>query len=340
MGKNPDLRIVIVSYSLSLAARFNRQVQRVIDSSAYGRIFPETRLKKPGSRENYIRTAEEFEVTGHAGGLLCVGREGDLTGNPVDVMIIDDLYKDAMEGNSPVIREHAWNWYVSVVKTRLHNGSRELIVMTRWHPEDLIGQLYRKEIILPWQGPGNIPVRNREKCWLHLNFQAIKEGLPSSLDPRPEGAALWPERQSIELLREKQTLDPVTFQGMYQGNPDAPTGLLYADRFRTYTRMPEEVIRKANYTDTADTGQDYLCSICYETDRDGSIYITDMVYTQLSMEYTEQHVALMLERNGTRTASIESNNGGGAGSPATYLNGAGTRKSNRLRSGATRNRAS
>ena len=69
------------------------------------------------------------------------GRPGRfLTGNRVDVFILDDLYKDAMEANSPLIRENCWEWYTSVVRTRMHNASRELIVFTRWHEEDLIGR--------------------------------------------------------------------------------------------------------------------------------------------------------------------------------------------------------
>ena len=79
-----------------------------------------------------------MEIVGRDGGLLSVGREGSLTGNRVDCFILDDLYKDAMEANSPLVRENCWDWYTSVVRTRMHNASSELIVFTRWHDEDLI----------------------------------------------------------------------------------------------------------------------------------------------------------------------------------------------------------
>ena len=310
LGKNPELRIAIASYSLSLASRFNRQVQRVMDSKTYRTVFPAPRLKAPGSKENYVRSAEEFEVVGHSGGVIAVGREGALTGNPVDVMIIDDLYKDAMEGNSPVVRDNAWEWYVAVVKTRLHNDSRELIVMTRWHEDDLAGRLTRKEGVVELTDLGNIGNNSSCNSWFHLNYEAVKEGKAPPLDPRNTGEALWPERQDIALLREKQALDPAMFACMYQGRPSSREGLLYGDRFPVYTSIPEEIVKKANYTDTADTGEDYLCSICYETAKDGTVYVTDLVYTQLSMEHTEEAVASMLARNGTRVARIESNNGG------------------------------
>lgn len=93
LGVNPDLRIALASYNLSLASRFNRQIQRMMDSKSYRTLFPGSRLKAPGSKENYIRSAEEFEVIGQEGGVIAVGREGALTGNPVDVMVIDDLYR-------------------------------------------------------------------------------------------------------------------------------------------------------------------------------------------------------------------------------------------------------
>lgn len=97
---------------------------------------------------------------------------------------------------------------------------------------------------------------------------------------------------------------------MYQGNPSSAEGVLYGDRFATYDKLPERTIKKGNYTDTADSGEDYLCSVCYETGTDDTIYITDVLYTPLGMEATEPLVAAMLQRNGTRTARIESNNGG------------------------------
>ncbi|MDL2230555.1 phage terminase large subunit [Alistipes sp. OttesenSCG-928-L06] len=309
LGRDPTLRIAVASYNLSLAARFNRQIQRLMDTRSYRSVFPAARLKTPGSRENYIRSADEFEVVGHGGGVISVGREGALTGSPVDVMVIDDLYKDALEAYSPVIRDNAWEWYVSVVRTRLHNDSRELIVMTRWHDDDLIGRLIRKESVEMLTDLSAIDPANTAKKWFLLNFEALKEGDPTPLDPRRPGEALWPERQNAALLNEKRALDPATFESMYQGRPTSREGLLYGP-FATYSELPRDTLRKANYTDTADTGDDFLCSVCYETGKDGLIYVTDVVYTQLSMEHTEEAVAAMLTRNETRVACIESNNGG------------------------------
>ena len=136
LGLNPDCRIAIASYSATLANKFNRRVQRLIECREYGEIFPDTRIKSGGKPPQWLRTADEVEIINRDGCLISVGREGSLTGNRVDCFILDDLYKDAMEANSPVIRENCWDWYTSVVRTRMHNDSRELMVFTRWHDED------------------------------------------------------------------------------------------------------------------------------------------------------------------------------------------------------------
>lgn len=94
LGRNPDLRIAIASYSASLASKFNRRVQRIIDSPEYAAFFPETTIKRGARPPEYLRTADEVEIIGHRGGLLSVGREGALTGNRVDCFILDDLYMD------------------------------------------------------------------------------------------------------------------------------------------------------------------------------------------------------------------------------------------------------
>ncbi len=309
LGLNPDLRVAIASYSASLACKFNRRVQRIIESHEYGALFPETTIKRGSKPPNYIRTAEEVEIIGHDGSLLAVGREGSLTGNRVDCFILDDLYKDAMEANSPHVRENCLEWYTSVVRTRTHNDSSELIVFTRWHEEDLIGSICQKEQWAPLEQWSQIEDNPSER-WLYLNFEAIKRTPATEIDPRKERTALWPSRQSLELLLQKRSLDALRFECMYQGHPSAREGLLFGDNFKCYESLPTTPLRHANYTDTADTGDDYLCSICYATNGNGAIYITDVVYTREPMEISEPLVATMLLEDECSVATIESNNGG------------------------------
>ncbi|MFI3248021.1 MAG: phage terminase large subunit [Rikenellaceae bacterium] len=309
LGLNPDLRIAIASYSASLASKFNRRIQRILESKEYNEIFPGTTIKIGAKPPNYIRTSEEVEIVNHQGSLLSVGREGALTGNRVDCFILDDLYKDAMEANSPLVRENCLEWYTSVVKTRMHNSSSELIVFTRWHEEDLIGTLTQREPFVTFTSFDQID-QITDKQWLYLNFEAIKTTPPSFIDRREIGEALWPSQQSLELLNQKRSLDTLRFECMYQGNPSTKEGLLYGDNFEEYEKLPEVIIRRENYTDTADMGDDYLCSICYVMGRDSLIYITDVAYTREPMEVSEPLVAKMLIQEGTSRAIIESNNGG------------------------------
>ena len=214
-----------------------------------------------------------------------------------------------MEAQSPVVRENCWEWYTSVVRTRMHNTSRELIVFTRWHEEDLIGRLMKTERVTEITTFLDIDnVKDYE--WLYLNFEALKSSPPTEIDPRSEGEELWPEQQSKALLQTKRRLDPQRFEAMYQGHPTSREGLLYSDRFREYNTMPRDIVKRSAYTDTADTGSDYLCSIAYSVDTDGVIYVTDVVYTQEPMELSEKLVASMLTHNNTRIAYVESNNGG------------------------------
>ena len=309
LGCDPDLRIAIASYSGTLASKFNRRVQRIIDSREYREIFPNTTIKQGTKPASYIRTSDEVEIIGYKGELLSVGREGSLTGNRVDCFILDDLYKDAMEAQSPVVRSNCWEWYTSVVRTRMHNNSRELIVFTRWHEDDLIGKLIETERCRMMTSMSDID-KVEDGEWLYLNFEAIKSSPPTEIDPREQGKALWPEQQDERLLEQKRNLDPARFEAMYQGHPTSREGLLYSDNFREYDTLPRDIVSRGNYTDTADMGEDYLASICYAIDSDGVIYITDVVYTQLAMELSEKMVAEMLIRNDTRHATIESNNGG------------------------------
>lgn len=312
LGKNPDAKIAIASYNTTFARKFNREIQRIIDDEKYKDVFPKTKLSTSNLGpigSNFLRNVDEFEIVGHQGGLKAVGRGGPLTGNPVDIMIMDDLYKDYAEGNSPVVRESVWDWYTSVVRTRLHNDSQELIVFTRWHEDDLIGRLEKAEKVITVNSFDDIEDAPPE-AWIKLNFEAIKTGEPTEIDTRQKGEPLYPKRHNTAKLMADRASDPVKFDALYQGNPISAAGLLYGDKWKTYSKLPENIIMRKNYTDTSDTGDDITCSINYDISDLGLIYVTDMVYTDSPMEVTEPQVANLLVRNKVKHSDIESNSGG------------------------------
>lgn len=313
LGRDPSLRLAVASYSFGLARGFGQQVQRLMEEPEYGAVFPNTWLKGRGTvaqrgERTACRTAQGFDCVGERGGLRLVGRGGSLTGNRVDVLVVDDMFKDAMEANSPLVRDRVWEWYNAVARTRLHDGSQELVVGTRWHEDDLIGRLCRTEGVVElaeWDGVTPLG----PEVWLRVNFEALMGSPASRLDERTLGEALWPERLSEEGLLRRRRADGVLFEALYQGNPSSREGLLYGE-FGTYTVLPAGPLRRANYTDTADTGRDRLCSICYAVGVDGVCYVTEVLFSAEPMEVTEGAVAALLGRNGSRVALFESNNGG------------------------------
>lgn len=330
LGLNPDKKICIGSYAATIARDFNRDVQRIIDTPSYRELFPETYLN--GSNvvtmaNTYLRNSDVIEMVGHKGSLRVVGRGGSLTSKTVDVSILDDVYKDYAEGNSPIVRNAAWKWYTTVVRTRLHNDSQELIVFTRWHDDDLIGRIEKSgETVIDiksWDDVKDIPAG----AWVRINFEGLKTGEPTEIDPREPGAALWDRRHSRAKLEGQRALDPVQFQCLYQGNPGNAEGKLYRNPFRTYVDKSEwgTYVRSGNYTDVADEGDDFTFSACYDVYKSGNeawneqkkrfepiLYalITDMVFTQENTEITAVTVPEMINRCGTQKAWIESNNGG------------------------------
>lgn len=326
LGLNPDKKIAIGSYSTSFARDFNRDVQKIIDTPEYNELFPETylsRSNKVSYRNVYQRNSDVIECVGHTGSLRVVGRGGPLTGKSVDIMILDDVYKDYAEANSPVIREAAWRWYTTVVKTRLHNNSQEIIVFTRWHSDDIIGKLEKEEQIIDIKSEDdlkNIP----PDAWVRINFEAIKTTEKTEIDGREVGQVLWEKRHNLQSLLAKRKLDKVQFDCLYQGAPGSAVGKLYSP-FKTYVRWQDwgALISKGNYTDCADEGTDSLCSICYNKvlsnqafDENGKpvifILVTDVIYTDEPIEITSESVPMMLNRQVTQYANIESNNGGKA----------------------------
>lgn len=224
LGKNPDTKIAIASYSDTMASGFNRAVQRNIDTEKYHKLFPETKLnnsKITGTNsDNYSRTEHLFELVGKKGGIRSVGRGGSLTGNPVDLGIIDDLYKDRSEARSMAISEQTWQWYVDVFLTRLHNDSQQLVMATRWDENDLAGRL----------------LVDQPKDWVVIKLPAIKTQDINDYDPRPEGEVLWPGKHSLAKIMDQKALSQVSFNSLYQQDPKPNTEILI---FTEWIEIPD-----------------------------------------------------------------------------------------------------
>lgn len=210
-GQNPDLKIVGSSYSADLAEQFSRAIQRTIDSREYHEIFPDTYLNGSDGRyvKNCIRNVDFFELVGHRGFYKAVGVGGALTGTPVDIAIIDDPVKDANEANSVTYRQRVWDWYNTVLTTRLHNHSRQLFIMTRWHEDDLAGRILKAE-------PNE---------WVVLSIPAIcEQEHDGGKSDRHIGDALWPSHHSVKKLLKQKARAPREFSALYQQHPTIEGG--------------------------------------------------------------------------------------------------------------------
>lgn len=210
-GRDPDLKIVGSSYSSDLAEQFSRSIQRTIDSREYHEIFPETYLNGTDGKyvKSCIRNVDFFELVGHRGFYKAVGVGGALTGTPVDIAIIDDPVKDANEANSITYRQRVWDWYNTVLTTRLHNHSRQLFIMTRWHEDDLAGRILKAE-------PNE---------WVVLAIPAIcEQENDGGKSERHIGDALWPSHHSIDKLLKQKARAPREFSALYQQHPTIEGG--------------------------------------------------------------------------------------------------------------------
>lgn len=225
LGVRPETKIVVCSYSATLAQAFNRDIQRIIDDIPYHEIFPKTILNESNVTTNaqgsYLRNADIFETVGYRGFVKTVGVGGSLTGTPIDVGIVDDPFKDREEAMSVRIRDKVYSWFTDVFRTRLHNTSQELIIMTRWDQDDLAGRILKQE-----------------DDWEVITYQAIKErDMPN--DPRQIGEALWPERHSLERILAIKETSPFTFNSLYQQEPKPSTESLVFPEWSVYDEEPD-----------------------------------------------------------------------------------------------------
>jgi len=227
LGRNPNEKVAIASYSARLSMSFSRASQRSISDKLYHNVFPDIRLPERGEG---AKTAEFFEIIGGNGSVMSVGVEGSLTGSPVDVGIIDDPVKDRQDAQSLTIRESTWNWYVDVFSTRLHNDSVQLIIQTRWHEDDLSGRILSQDGYYSEDNPNG---------WVVIKFTGLRTKDQNDYDPREEGEALWPEKHSKERLDMVKQNNVLTFDSLYQQDPKPSKESLVFPDWIEIDEMPE-----------------------------------------------------------------------------------------------------
>lgn len=305
-GRNPDLKVIHASYAADLIQGMNRIIQRTIDSDEYRRVFKETTLNGRNVRTvsgSWLRNNDEFEIIGRTGRYSCAGVGGGITGKPADLGIIDDPIKGYAEAVSKAVREMVWNWYYTDFLSRTHDHTRKVLIMTRWHADDLAGRLLKSE---------------REK-WCVVKIPALCEDPDAELrlwreveptatkPPRNEGDALWEDRFSRQTLEDRRRLNPFLFQAVYQQDPRMKEGNLFK-----YEGLPiepvapegtEKIVRFWDLGGSDSAKADYSVGVLMTRTSDGILWVLDVQRGQWSPNERNERIHAIAERDRAKYGS-------------------------------------
>ena len=289
-GQDIHAKAMTGSYNETLSTTFARKVRDTIAERplrggpiVYRSIFPKTKVKygqasvslwalEGSPQDNYLATSPTCTATGFG----------------ATVMAIDDVIKNDKEAYNDAVLEGHWQWFTNTMMQRLEGDQyKVIIIMTRWAKGDLAGRIidaYGDDVE-------------------QIAFKAVQD----------DGTMLCPEVLSRESFNLKtKEMNPDIIAANYNQEPIDVKGKLYPDDLLEYDTIPAEALEKGrryNYTDTADRGTDYLCSIDY-IEWKKEAYVLDIVFTDEAMETTEPAVADMLFADEIEEATVESNSGG------------------------------
>lgn len=195
IGRDKDRNIIQASYSADLATDFGRQTRNLIASQEYQNVFPDTKLSEDSQAKG------KWNTNGR-GAYNAVGVGGATTGKGADFLIIDDPIKNRQDADSEVIRESQWGWYRSTARTRLSPEGAIILVLTRWHDDDLAGRILKGD---------------NASLWKIIKFPAIAvEDEPN----RKKGQALWANHFTLPILEEtRRDLGSYEWSALYQQEP-------------------------------------------------------------------------------------------------------------------------
>lgn len=298
MGRDPRRYVMSSSYNSILAQDFGRQVRDGALEHQITQVFPNFKINKRS-------TAVDVWGTTEGGRYFGIGIGATTSGRPANLLIVDDPFKNREEADSLLVRNKVWKFYTSALSSRLQptiDGKPpiQLVILTRWHPDDLAGRLMETH---DW----------KHGLWTHVDFPAI------SLRPDGFRAALWPERFSIDWLDRRQALDSREFEALYQQRPFVEGGNLFQT---SWIKYEERRLFPANFVAiiiTADTAyktnerNDYSAIVVAGMDRTGQIYILDVIRKRLeSPELIREvhHQYLSYRFRGLRAVYIEDKTSG------------------------------
>ncbi len=213
IGRNPERRVIEVSYGSELAQRFGLANRRKIDE------FGEEIFNIKVSSENASKT--NWGIENYSGGMISAGIGGSITGQGADLLVIDDPIKNRQEAESETYRDRIWHEWQDTLSSRLHPGGRVIIIMTRWHEDDLAGRI----------------LNSSSDTWKLINLPALAEGYDEI--GRNIGESLWPEHGFNETWCEakKSELGSRSWESLYQGHPRPSEGNLFKQSMFKYFKI-------------------------------------------------------------------------------------------------------
>jgi predicted phage terminase large subunit-like protein len=272
LGRNPDKQIIATTYGHDFAADFGRDVRGILNGEHYRNLF-DVALSQDSKSANRWHTDK-------GGVYITTGVGGAITGRGGHILLIDDPFKNREEADSELHREKVWKWYTSTLYTRQMPGASIVIILTRWHEDDLAGRLLEDE-------------KNGGDKWEVINLEAIK-----NIDT-PEEEALWPEWYSLDTLKQtRQVIGERDFWALYQQNPTPDEGIYFTqDSFKWYDSLPNELnyYGASDYAVTEGAG-DFTEHGVFGINPNDDIYITDWWSGQTqSDEWIESQLDLVLK---------------------------------------------
>jgi predicted phage terminase large subunit-like protein len=262
MGNHPSLPVIAASHSKELAERFGRRVRNIVGSSLFRDTFGFGLSGDSGA-------AGRWE-TARGGEYFAVGVDASVTGRRCALGIIDDPVKGRADADSATVRQHVWDWYKSDFWTRLIPGAAIILIMTRWHDDDLAGRLLEE-------------AKNGGEQWDIVNLPMLAE----ADDPlgRAPGEKLWPEWFTDEMIATARR-DPRNWSALYMQRPMPESGDYFkTEWFRWYDKMPpREQLRTYGASDyaTKQAGGDYTVHLVVGLDPNADIYLLDLYRAQVS----------------------------------------------------------
>lgn len=257
-GQVPDCEFIHASYSATLAVNNSSNIRSLIQHEAYREIFPNVSLDSEAKNHWTTSQGGVFYATG-AGGTITGFGAGKQRAGFGGAILIDDPHK-ADEARSEVMRQNVIDWFQNTVESRKNDPQNTpiIVIMQRLHENDLAG----------WLLNGG----NGEE-WELLCLPAIQE----------DGTALWPEKHSIEQLRQMERAAPYMFAGQYMQRP-APLegGVFKPTQMPIIEALPVGKIKWVRGWDLGATvGGDPTAGVKLGKCEDGSLIIADIAHGDL-----------------------------------------------------------